>query len=122
MVTLAELVDDALEFVASHKDRRNYDLKAQIVKASLGSRPAADITPQDIQRWLRSHCKSGATSNRYKAFISLCYREGVANGKVAVNPARLLRIQKESKGWLRFLSREEYNRLHAIIARRFPST
>ena len=52
VVTLAELVDDALEFVASHKDRRNYDSKAQIVKASLGSRPAADITPQDIQRWL----------------------------------------------------------------------
>ena len=61
-----------------------------------------------------------AQQNRYKAFVSLCYREGVRNGKVAVNPARLVRQRKEGTGCLRFLSREEYDALHKIISKRFP--
>ena len=84
VVTLAELIDDALEFVANHKDKRNYESKAMIVRAALGSRPAAEMTPQELERWLRGHCKTSATSNRYKAFISLCYREGVRNAERAV--------------------------------------
>ena len=93
-VTISELIDDALEFVAHHKDRRNYISKAAIVRKDLGSKAAADLTPQELERWLRSHCKSAATSNRYKAFVSLCYREGMRNGKVNVNPARLVRNGK----------------------------
>jgi hypothetical protein len=61
----------------------------------MGSLSAAEMTPQELERWLREHCKTAATANRYKAFISLCYREGVRNGKVAVNPARLVRQRKE---------------------------
>ena len=120
VVTLAELIDDALEFVAHHKDNRSYKSKAAIVTAALGSRPAAELTPQELERWLRGHSKTPATANRYKAFISLCYREGVRNGKVTVNPARLVRQRKEGGGRLRFLSREEYDRLHKVIAKRFP--
>src|SRR5487761_2132140 len=69
VVTLSALIDDALEFVADHKDRRNYISKAAIVREALGSRPAADLTPQEMERWLRSFCKTAATSNRYKAFL-----------------------------------------------------
>jgi integrase len=119
-VTLAELIDDALEFVAHHKDNRNYKSKGAIVREDLGSRPAAELTPQELERWLRDHCNTPATANRYKAFISLCYREGVRNGKVAVNPARLVRQRKEGTGRLRFLSRKEYDKLRAAISRRFP--
>jgi integrase len=120
VVTLAELIDDALEFVAHHKDNRNYKSRGAIVREDLGSRPAAELTPQELERWLRDHCNTPATANRYKAFISLCYREGVRNGKVAVNPARLVRQRKEGSGRLRFLSREEYDKLCAVISRRFP--
>jgi integrase len=120
VVTLAELIDDALEFVAHHKDNRSYKSKAAIVGAALGSRPAADLTPQEIERWLREHCKTAATANRYKAFISLCYREGVRNNKMTINPARLVRQRKEGGGRLRFLSRDDYNRLQKVIAKRFP--
>ena len=56
--------------------------KGEIVRKALGSKPAADLTPQELERWLRTRCKTPATANRYKAFISLCYREGVRNGKV----------------------------------------
>jgi integrase len=120
IVTLAELIDDALEFVVHHKDNRSYKSKAAIVSPALGSHPAADLTPQGLERWLRGHCKTSATSNRYKAFISLCYREGIRNGKVTINPARLVRHRREGAGRLRFLSREEYDRLYSVIARRFP--
>lgn len=78
------------------------------------------MTPQELERWLREHCKTAATANRYKAFISLCYREGVRNGKVAVNPARLVRQRKEGGGRLRFLIREEYDKLCEVITKRFP--
>jgi integrase len=120
VLTVSELIDDALEFVAHHKDNRNYKSKGEIVRAALGSRHAAELTPQEIERWLRERCKTAGTANRYKAFISLCYREAVRNGKVTVNPARLVRQRKEGGGRLRFLSREEYDRLHKVIAKRFP--
>ncbi len=120
VVTISQLIDDVLEFTEQHKDRRSYISKGEIVRKSLGSRPADDLKPQELERWLRSHCKTGATSNRYKAFVSLCYREGIRNGKVATNPARLIRQKKENAGRARFLSREEYDRLHAAIAKLFP--
>jgi integrase len=120
VVTVGDLIDDALEFVANHKDSRNYKSKAGIVCADLGSRPAEEVTPQELERWLRNHCKTAATANRYKAFISLCYREGVRNGKVTINPARLVRQRKEGVGRLRFLSRDEYDHLCKVIAKRFP--
>jgi integrase len=119
-VTVSELIDAALEFTAHHKDNRNYKSKGEIVRAALGARHAAELTPQELERWLREHCKTAATANRYKAFISLCYREGVRNGKVSVNPARMVRQRKEGGGRLRFLSRDEYDKLHKIIGRQFP--
>jgi integrase len=39
---------------------------------------------------------------------------------VTVNPSRFVRQRKEGGGRLRFLSREEYDSLHAVIAKRFP--
>jgi integrase len=119
-VTLSELIADAVEYTANHKDARSYVSKAGIVGDALGSRPAADVTSQELERWLRKHCKTPATANRYKAFISLCYREGIRNRKVESNPARQVRHRKEGNGRLRFLSRKEYDRLLEIVTRRFP--
>jgi hypothetical protein len=125
-VTLSALIDGALEFARTHnKSVRDYECKAKIVRADLGSRPAEDITPEELDRWISLHCKTPATSNRYRAFFSLCYREGQRNRKVDVNPARLVRPRRENNARLRFLSREEYDKLAAIIKRddpeQFPS-
>ena len=118
--TVSDLIDLALEATANHKDRRNYVSKAAIVREALGDRPAAEVSPQEVEQWLRSRCKSAATANRYKAFFSLCYRQGERNGKVTGNPARLVQQQKESVGRLRYLTREEYNRVCEAIRNRFP--
>jgi hypothetical protein len=50
VVTLSELIDDVLEFVAHHKDNRSYKSKGEIVREALGSKPAADLTPQELER------------------------------------------------------------------------
>jgi site-specific recombinase XerD len=119
-VTMSVLIDEVLEFVTHHKDRRNYVSKAAIVRNKFGSIAASEIKPQDIERWLRSHCKSAATWNRYRAFFSLCYQRGLKHGKVLSNPARQVDHRKESEGRARYLTEDEYNRLHEVISRRFP--
>ena len=119
-VTLSDLIDDVLEFVTHHKDRRNYVSKAEIVRNGLGANSASDIKPQDIEQWLRAHCKSAATWNRYRAFFSLCYRRGMKHGNVTSNPARDVDHRKEPQGRARYLTEDEYRRLHKIIGQRFP--
>ncbi len=120
-VTLAELIDDALWHVVNHKDRRNYESKALIVKKALGGKKAEDLKPKEIAAWLNSHCNTPATYNRYKAFLSLCYCLGEENDKVQGNPARKAPHRREPSGRIRFLNREdEYPRLHAAITKLFP--
>jgi integrase len=123
-VTINELIVDALAFVSNpkkpHKDLRNYKSKAEIVRHAMGHRTAASVTPKELNDWLNEQCKTAATKNRYRAFLSLCYREGMEKGNVTVNPARLVRHLKETNSRKRFLSREEYKRLHDVIAERFP--
>jgi integrase len=119
-LTLSALIDDALVFANAHnQSARDYECKARIVRKAMGSYIASEVTPQDIDAWL-SKRKSNATANRYKAFFSLVYREGVRNGKVQINPARQIRQRKEGTGRLRFLSRAEYEELCSVIRDRFP--
>jgi integrase len=119
-VTIGELIDDVLEYTVDHKDKRSYISKAEIVKKDLGALSATNFKPQDLSRWLREHTKTPATHNRYKAFLSLCYRLGNQNDKVDVNPARKVRPRKEAAGRMRFYSHDEYRMMLDIIRRRFP--
>ena len=109
-VLLGELIDDAVEFAkANNSDVRSYVTKAAIVRAGLGTRDASDFIPARTRAMACQAVQAiYATYNRYKSFMSLCFREGLANGKVKSNPARLVRQKKESAGRLRFLSRAEY--------------
>jgi site-specific recombinase XerD len=102
------------------KSSRNPDYKNRNRSQGQGDRDATSITPQEIDRWLKSHCKTPATSNRYKSFLSLCFREGLVNGKVPSNPARLVRQRREDNARLWFLSFEEYDCLAGVIAERYP--
>jgi site-specific recombinase XerD len=119
-VTISNLIDLAIAFTADHKDKRNYISKGGIVRQQLGDRKATEITPQEIEQWLSKRCRTSATANRYRAFLSLCYRLGMANGKVEKNPVRLVRQRKENGARFRYLTRYEYDRLCAVIQERFP--
>jgi integrase len=82
----------------------------------LGDRPAESVTPQEIERWLSAKSTlKPATLNRYRALLSPVYRLGMQNGKVELNPARLVRQRKENNGRIRFLSDEEEQALRKVM-------
>jgi integrase len=120
-VTLSALIDDALEYAKAHTARfRDYESKAGIVREVMGARIASSILPQEIDSWLTKRFKTPATANRYRAFLSLVYKQAMHNRKADSNPARLVRQRKEPPGRIRYLSYEEYDRLYKAIERRCP--
>jgi integrase len=119
--TFGELASEAVVYAKAHlKTWVDYDWKERALQEPFGLRPAAEITPQEVDRFLTERCKSPATANRFRAFFSLCYRIGMENGKVTSNPARLVRMRRENNARLRFLSRDEYKELSAVILRDNP--
>ncbi|MGD0156902.1 MAG: site-specific integrase [Terracidiphilus sp.] len=121
VITFAHLSQMAVKYAETHlKTVPHYKTKDSILREPFGDRPADSITPQEIDQFLTRHCKTPATANRYRAFISLCYRLGMENGKVQSNPARLVRMRTENNARLRFLTRQEYKKVRAIIARDNP--
>ncbi len=121
VTTFGELANGAVDYAKVHlKTWADYDWKERALREPLGSRPAGEITPQEIDRLLTEHCRTPATANRFRAFFSLCYRLGMENGKVMTNPARLVRMRRENNARLRYLSRDEYKKLSGIILRGNP--
>ena len=98
----------------------DYDWKERALRDPFESRPATEITPQEIDRFLTQVCKMPATANRMRAFFSLCFRLGMENWKVASNPARLVRMRKENNARLRYLSQVEYKKVSGTIIRDYP--
>jgi integrase len=116
-VSFAELAEDTLEYSRAHK-RSWGDDEIRMAKLSgwLGDRPAESVSPQEIERWLSAKSTlKPATLNRYRALLSLAYRLGMQNGKVKLNPARLVRQRKENNGRIRFLSTEEEQGLRKVM-------
>jgi hypothetical protein len=79
----------------------DYDWKERALREPFGDRAAADITPQEIDRFLTERCRTPATANRFRAFFSLCYRVGMENGRATANPAWLVRMRRENDARLR---------------------
>lgn len=121
-VTVAELIDAALEYAREHnRVMRNYQGKAEQLRKDLGPRVADDLTVDELGAWIKKRGRSAATFNRYRSFLSLCYREGMRSGKVSKNPARLLAQKQEPRGRKRFLDREnEYPKVVAALEQKFP--
>lgn len=118
VVRFADLSAMAVEHAKTHlKTKRDYVSRDLILREAFGERAADSIAPQDVDQFLTKHCKTNATANRYRAYISLAYRLGNENGKVSINPARLVRMRTENNVRLRFLSREEFEKLLDIIKR-----
>ena len=120
-ITFGDLAAAAVEHAKTHlKSWPDYDWKERILREPFGLRPAAEVTPQEIDQWLTKNTRTPATANRFRAFFSLCYRLGMENGRVLINPARLVRARRENNARLRFLSREEYDQILRVIRRDFP--
>jgi integrase len=133
-VTFNELADDALEWARAHKlTWEDDEIRLKPMREQFGARVAENITPQDIERWFRSEGKSRnkgagragktwrpATFNRYKALLSMVYRQGNKNGKVAVNPARDIERRRENNLRDRYLLPQEEAALRDHISATRP--
>jgi integrase len=120
-LTFGELATAAVEHAKTHlRTWSDYDWKERTLREDFGARPAAEILPGEIDRYLTERCRTPATANRFRAFFSLCFRLGMEKGKVSSNPARLVRMRKENNGRIRYLSRKEYEKLSEVIRRDYP--
>lgn len=106
---------------AHHADSKKYLERMAKLRAEFGERGAESIKPEEIDKWLRANTKTPATANRYRAVMSLAYREGLRNGKVKTNPVPLVRQRRESSGVIRFLLDDEERRLRKHIAEHCPA-
>lgn len=105
---------------AHHSDSRNVKQRLEKLKTHFGDRAAESIKPSEIDHWLTKNTKTGSTANRYRAAMSLAYREGIRNGKVKSNPARLVKQRKEGGNVIRFLRDHEEAALRVVIAEKYP--
>jgi integrase len=129
-VTFSELADDAIEWAKAHKlTWEDDEIRLKPLRDMFGARAADAITPQDIERWFASEGVSRnrdkkrnnrrwkpATFNRYKALISMVYRQGCKNRKVSVNPAREIERRKENNARDRYLLEQEEPALRNAIS------
>ncbi len=112
-VPFAEIARDALEYSRQNKAHDSYRADCWHMETFLRwfrERAAAEITPQEIERKLAELAEEGrkpATLNRYRALLSLTYSLANRNGKLSVNPARLVRRRKENNARVRFLDEQE---------------
>jgi integrase len=121
-VRFGDLARAAVAYAETHlRTAQDYRAKGLVLQETLGSRPAAEITPAEIEAVLSDHCRTNGTFNKHRSFVSLAFRLGMENGKVSSNPARLVRRRTEDNARLRYLSREEYAKVLAVIQRDHPA-
>lgn len=125
-VSFAEIAKDALEYSRANKGPDSHKADRWHMDTLLewfGDRLAAEVTPQEIDRKLSGLWEEGrkpATLNRYRALLSLAYSVANRNGKLSVNPARLVRLRKENNARVRFLDDQEESVLRSRIRALYP--
>jgi integrase len=133
-VTFSELADDAIEWAKGNKlTWRDDEIRLKPLREVFKGRIAESITPQEIERWFsaagtprkRDGKPSGvqwkpATINRYKALVSMVYRQGIKNRRVSVNPAKEVERRIENNTRERYLLGPEEDSLRKTILESYP--
>jgi integrase len=120
-VSFRKIGEDALAYADRHKRSAGDDhIRMGKLLEWFGDRAADSITPREIEAYFQAEKWAPATWNRYRAVLSLTYRLAIRAGKVKENPARLVQHKTENNGRIRFLSREEEEKLRNVIRERFP--
>lgn len=125
LVRFSELAEDALEYCSANNRGWQTDrCRIEYLLREFGNQPA-EIPIDDVRRCFSGQDWTPATFNRYKSMLSLIYRLGMENKKVASNPAKLLKCQHEDNGRIRFLNQngayDEEQRLRVAIETKYPS-
>jgi integrase len=125
-VLFDEIGKDALDYSKANKCHDAYRIDKWHYEVILGwfkGKVAKEIWPQEIDGRLSELSEKGlkpATLNRYRAFLSLIYSLANRNGKLEVNPARLVRLRKENNAVVRFLELHEEEKLRLTFREKYP--
>jgi integrase len=93
----------------------------ETIKADLGHKIAADLLPEDIDKWLAAKTDwAPGTKNRHKCTFSRALQLDVENGRLLRNVARIVRGRKEENERVRWLTAEEEQALVEAITINFP--
>ena len=110
-VNFNQLADDALAY--SKKNKRSYKTdvpRFTKLKEWFDGQQADELTPKDIEHRLAKASEEGnwaaSTLNHSCSLMSLSYRLGILNRKVAMNPARSVTHRREDNSRVRFLTEE----------------
>jgi integrase len=124
----SELLDDALEHSkAENRERSTHELKLKLdrLRPDWGHRVAAEISKQELVRWLGSEMGhrdwTPATMNRWQACFSLVFRVAIDNGKLTTNPASRIRRKAEDNLSVRYLEKDEERRIRMALSARYSS-
>jgi site-specific recombinase XerD len=119
--TFEKCANLALEYSRNHKSNVTDDKqKIAILVREFGLRRASTITQQEFTTFLASRGNGPATFNRYRATLSLIYREAIRAGWLEDNPARLMKSKKEPAGRIRYLADVEEEGLRSVIEENYP--
>jgi len=125
-VNFCQLVDDALAY--SKRNKRSYKTdipRFSSLKEWFGNHPAEELTPREIEHALAIAAEkekwAASTFNHYRSLMSLSFRLGILNRKVATNPARSVTHRREDNNRVRFLTEEEEKKLRKVIQAKWPS-
>ena len=117
-----EIGKDALDYSKANKCPDAYRIDKwhyAVILSWFKGRVAKEIVPQEIDEKLSELAGKKdlkpATLNRYRAFLSLVYSLANRNGKVQVNPARLVRLRKENNAVVRFLEAQEEEKIRSVL-------
>ena len=121
-VLFEDLAADAMVYSKTHKRSHRGDIcNLNSLLPAFGKMKAEDITPQKISSYFSTRTDlKPASLNRYRSTMSMIFAEGIRNGRVDANPARLVRLRKEANARLRFLTFEEEALIRKIILKRCP--
>jgi len=131
-VSLAEIIDDYIKASEAIKRKSLDDIRqrASWWKQHFGSRAANTVVKNDIEdarlslaknrfpsngQKLKKGGRSTATVNRYLATLKAAYMLAIENEKIASNPFRKVKLQKENNRRVRYLTDQEEETLFAAL-------
>lgn len=124
-VSFGAIAEAALKYSREHKRSQHTDeIRMKRLKKWFSERPAESLTTPEIEARLKGAARdegwAPSTYNRYRALLSLVYREAIRNGNVTQNPVRGVRHLREDNCRLRYLAHEQYDELRRVVQKRWP--
>jgi len=107
VVPFGELCDDALQHAKANQRHVNESYRIKVLKERFGSYAAESIFLPGFRSYFESQQWKPESWNRMRTALFSIYRLGIENGKIQINPAKLLKRRKVSGGRVRFLNQFE---------------